>query len=156
MNPESPSVCLLRLSALGDVSHVLPLVHAFRQQQPQTRLSWIIGAGEAQLMAGLEGVELLPYRKKDGWAGTRKLWQQLRGRRFDALLLMQQAATASLKKAQPGTPEFRGALRDALESTSQFVASQAVYNMTPNDHNGVDQRSQVMVRIDKSGWKLMP
>lgn len=95
MNPESPSVCLLRLSALGDVSHVLPLVHAFRQQQPQTRLSWIIGAGEAQLMAGLEGVELLPYRKKDGWAGTRKLWQQLRGRRFDALLLMQLALRAN-------------------------------------------------------------
>ena len=62
----------------------------------------------------------------------------------------------SLKKAQPGTPEFRNALRDALEATSDFVASEAVYNMTPNDHNGVDQRSQVMVRIENGAWKLIP
>ena len=99
------------------------------------------------------GLEFLKRFEGAYGPGSRSLFA---GTAWDALLLMQQAATASLKKAQPGTPEFRSALRDALESTSQFVASQAVYNMTPNDHNGVDQRSQVMVRIDKSGWKLMP
>jgi heptosyltransferase I len=98
VNPaaDSQSVCLLRLSALGDVSHLLPLVHAWRLQQPATRLSWILGAGEAQLLAGLEGVELLPYRKRDGFAGMRALWRQLDGRRFDALLLMQLALRANL------------------------------------------------------------
>ncbi len=98
MNSTSPesAICLLRLSALGDVSHLLPLVHAWRLQQPQTRLSWILGAGEAQLLAGLEGVELLPYRKRDGFAGMRALWRQLHGRRFDALLLMQLALRANL------------------------------------------------------------
>jgi len=85
--------------------------------------------------------------------GTRSLFA---GTAWDALLLLQQAATVSLKKAQPGTPEFRNALRDALEATSDFVASEAVYNMTPNDHNGVDQRSQVMVRIENGAWKLIP
>lgn len=95
MNPTS-SVCLLRLSALGDVSHLLPLVHAWRQQQPQTQLSWILGNGEAQLLEGLEGVELLAYRKRDGYAGMRALWRQLKGRRFDALLMMQLALRANL------------------------------------------------------------
>ena len=86
-------------------------------------------------------------------AGSRSLFA---GTAWDAMLLLQQAASLSLKTAKPGTPEFRSALRDALESTMNFVASQAVYNMTPNDHNGVDQRSQVMVRIDNGTWKLQP
>lgn len=85
--------------------------------------------------------------------GSRSLFA---GTAWDAMLLLEQAATAVLKKAQPGTAEFRSALRDALESTSNFVASQAVYNMSASDHNGVDQRSQVMVRIDNGRWKLVP
>ena len=84
--------------------------------------------------------------------GTRSLFA---GTAWDALLLLQQAASVSLKKAQPGTPEFRSALRDALENTQNFVASEAVYNMSPTDHNGVDQRSQVMVRIQDGKWKLV-
>ncbi|GMU43318.1 MAG: glycosyltransferase family 9 protein [Xanthomonadales bacterium] len=95
-NPGELAVCLLRLSALGDVSHLLPLVHALRTQRPELRLSWITGAGEAQLLAGIDGVELLPYRKQDGVAGMRRLWAQLRGQRFDALLLMQLALRANL------------------------------------------------------------
>lgn len=94
--PEGSSVCLLRLSALGDVSHVLPLLSAMRQQRPELRLSWITGAAEAALLEGIEGVELLVYRKRDGYAGMRRLWAQLRDRRFDALLLMQLALRANL------------------------------------------------------------
>ena len=72
------------------------------------------------------------------------------------IAVLQQAVPAALKKGKPGTPEFRQALRDALEGTQNFVASEAVYNMSPTDHNGVDQRSQVMVRIEKGTWKLVP
>ncbi len=68
--------------------------------------------------------------------------------------LLQQAAAQSLKKAKPGTAEFRTALRDAIEGTKEFVGSQGVFNMSPADHNGVDQRSQVMVRIEGGTWKL--
>ncbi len=99
---------------------------------------------------GLEFVK--KFEAKYG-PGTRSLFA---GTMWDALLLVQQAATVSLKKAQPGTQEFRQALRDALEATQDFVASEAVYNMSPTDHNGVDQRSQVMVRIENGTWKLMP
>ena len=44
-----------------------------------------------------------------------------------------------------GTPEFRSALRDALENLHEFVGAEGVYNMSPTDHNGVDARSQVLV-----------
>lgn len=94
--PDEARVCLLRLSALGDVSHVLPLIHAFRQQRPQTQLSWIVGNAEAQLLAGVPAVELFPFRKRDGVAGMRALWQALGPRKFDALLLMQLALRANL------------------------------------------------------------
>ncbi|MEZ5466920.1 MAG: glycosyltransferase family 9 protein [Lysobacterales bacterium] len=96
VNPQSLSVCILRLSALGDVSHVLPLVYAWRQQRPQDRLSWVLGAGEAQLLAGIEGVSLLPYRKRDGLAGMRALWRSQRDQTFDALLVMQLALRANV------------------------------------------------------------
>ena len=62
----------------------------------------------------------------------------------------------AMKKAKPGTSEFRSALRDALEGLHDFVGAQGVFNMGPADHNGVDQRSQVMVRIEGGAWKLQP
>ena len=75
---------------------------------------------------------------------------------WDALLIAQQASREALKKAKPGTPEFRTALRDAIEGLRDFVGSEGVYNMSPTDHNGVDARSQVMVKIENGGWKLQP
>ena len=75
---------------------------------------------------------------------------------WDALLMLQQASREAQKKAKPGTPEFRSGLRDALEGLHDFVGAQGVFNMGPADHNGVDQRSQVMVRIEGGAWKLQP
>jgi len=75
---------------------------------------------------------------------------------WDALLIVQNAAREALKKGKPGTPAFRSALRDAIEGLHDFVGSEGVYTMSPSDHNGVDARSQVMVRIENGGWKLQP
>ncbi len=61
----------------------------------------------------------------------------------------------ALKKGQPGSQEFRVALRDALESTKNLPASHGVFNMSANDHLGFDQRARVMVRIDDGTWKLV-
>ena len=60
----------------------------------------------------------------------------------------------ALKKAKPGTREFRTALRDALEAAN-VVATHGVFVMGPNDHNGLDNRARVMVRIDNGKWVLM-
>ncbi|KQP12315.1 ABC transporter substrate-binding protein [Pseudorhodoferax sp. Leaf267] len=75
---------------------------------------------------------------------------------WDAGLLMSAAIPAALKKAQPGTAEFRAALRDALEQTAEVSGAHGVFNMTPNDHLGLDQRARVMVKIENGGWKYQP
>jgi len=76
------------------------------------------------------------------------------GHAWDAGLLLQNAVPAALKKAQPGTKEFRAALRDALEATKELVGVHGVFNMSPGDHLGFDQRARVMVRIENGTWKL--
>ena len=76
------------------------------------------------------------------------------GHAWDAGLLMAAAVPVALKKAQPGTPEFRAALRDALESTKNVAGAHGIFNMTPTDHLGLDQRARVMVKIDKGAWKI--
>lgn len=95
--PMPPSsICILRLSALGDATHVVPLLHTLHDAWPQTRLSWVIGKGEARLVEGLEGVELIVYDKKTGLAGVTELRRRLADRRFDVLLQMQLALRANL------------------------------------------------------------
>lgn len=93
------SICLLRLSALGDVTHVVPLVRTLRGAFPRVALSWVIGKGERRLLDGLEGVDLIEYDKRSGLAGMRALRRGLHDRRFDALLQMQVAARANLLSA---------------------------------------------------------
>ena len=75
---------------------------------------------------------------------------------WDAGLLMNAAATQALKKAQPGTPEFRAALRDALENVHELAGAHGVFNMSPTDHLGLDQRARVMVKIENGAWKYQP
>ena len=75
---------------------------------------------------------------------------------WDALLIVQNASRDALKKGKPGTPAFRAALRDAIEGLHDFVGSEGVYTMSASDHNGVDARSQVMVKIENGAWKLQP
>jgi branched-chain amino acid transport system substrate-binding protein len=74
---------------------------------------------------------------------------------WDASILLANAIPEALKKGQPGTKEFRRALRDALENTRNVVGAHGVYNMSPQDHVGLDQRARVMVRIENGDWKLI-
>jgi heptosyltransferase I len=92
--PES--ICLLRLSALGDVCHVLPVVRTLQDAWPGTRLTWIIGKLEHKLLGHLPGIEFVVFDKKAGGDGYRELRKRMQGRRFDALLHMQLALRASL------------------------------------------------------------
>ncbi|EGR0049344.1 glycosyltransferase family 9 protein [Vibrio vulnificus] len=90
------SVCFLRLSAIGDVCHAVAAVQALQRHWPSTKVTWVIGKVEAQLLQGLEGVELIVFDKKQGLDGMKAVWRQLKGRRFDALVHMQLALRASL------------------------------------------------------------
>ena len=73
---------------------------------------------------------------------------------WDAGLLLANAVPVALKKAQPGSKEFRLALRDALEGLRNVTLSQGIVNMSPQDHLGFDQRARVMVKIENGTWKL--
>jgi len=74
---------------------------------------------------------------------------------YDAVLLVDAAVPVALKKARPGTPEFRAALRDALENVKGVVGTHAVYTMTPANHNGMDDRARVLVEVKDGQWRLM-
>jgi branched-chain amino acid transport system substrate-binding protein len=75
---------------------------------------------------------------------------------WDAGLLMTTAVPVALKKAQPGTPEFRAALRDALEQINELPGAHGIFSMSPTDHLGLDQRARVMVKIENGAWKYVP
>ncbi len=75
---------------------------------------------------------------------------------WDAGLLMTAAIPAALKKAKPGTAEFRAALRDALEQVKDLPGAHGIFSMSPTDHLGLDQRARVMVKIQNGSWKYQP
>ena len=76
------------------------------------------------------------------------------GHAWDSGVLMAAAVPAALKKAQPGTPAFRAALRDALEQVKEVPGAHGIFNMSATDHLGLDQRARVMVKIENGTWKL--
>ena len=96
MPPSPESLCLLRTSALGDVTHVVPLVRTLQAAWPQTRLTWIIGKLEQRLVGDVPGVEFVVFDKTVGIGAYRAVRRALAGRRFDALLHMQVALRANL------------------------------------------------------------
>jgi branched-chain amino acid transport system substrate-binding protein len=69
-------------------------------------------------------------------------------------LLLERTVPQALKAGSPGTPEFRRALRDALESVNELVTAQGVMSMSKSDHMGYDQRASTMVTIEGGKWKL--
>ncbi len=95
---ESPpaSVCLLRLSAIGDTCHALAVLRRLQDAWPTTRFTGVIGRFEQRLMSLLPDVEFISYDKRGGLAEIRRLRAVLVGRRFDVLLHMQIALRASL------------------------------------------------------------
>ncbi len=104
MSPDFSStpprrLCILRLSALGDVCHVLPVVRTLQDAWPGTEITWIIGKLEHKLLGHVPGIEFIVFDKKAGRAAYGDLRRRMSGRRYDALLHMQLAIRASLAAA---------------------------------------------------------
>lgn len=95
MKPPA-SVCILRLSAVGDVCHTLPVVRTLQAAWPETRFTWIIGKLEAGLVGDIPGIEFIIFDKSRGWAAYRDLRRKLAGRQFNLLLHMQMSLRASM------------------------------------------------------------
>jgi branched-chain amino acid transport system substrate-binding protein len=91
------------------------------------------------------------YEAKYG-AGSRTTFG---GHAWDAYVLLQHAIPDALKKGQPGTKQFRAALRDALESGKDVAGSNGVFSINATDHNGMDNRARVIVRIENGKWVMV-
>lgn len=94
--PHPATVCLLRLSAIGDTCHALALLRTLQDAWPNARFTWIIGRVEHKLMSLLPDVEFISYDKRGGLAAWQSVRRALRGRRFDVLLHTQLAFRASV------------------------------------------------------------
>lgn len=89
------SICLLRLSAIGDVTHVLPVVATLQKAYPDAKITWVVGQFEYKLLKGLKGVDFVLFDKKAGRKGYQNLKQKLNNQIFDVLLHMQYSFRAN-------------------------------------------------------------
>lgn len=92
--PES--ICILRLSAIGDCCHTLPVVRTLQAHWPETHITWIIGRTEYGLLKDASGIEFITFDKRDPRASMRDLRRQLAGRHFPLLLHMHASMRANL------------------------------------------------------------
>jgi branched-chain amino acid transport system substrate-binding protein len=74
---------------------------------------------------------------------------------YDAGIILQRALPAALKAAKPGTEAFRVALRDAIEQERDVVGCQGVFNMSPSNHNGMDERARVLIMVKDGRFRLL-
>jgi heptosyltransferase I len=92
-------ICIVRLSALGDVTHAVPVLRAIQKQWPGTSVTWICARLEHKLLSLIEGVRFIVLDKKSGLRGYLALKKELSGERFDAMLQMQTSSRANLTGA---------------------------------------------------------
>jgi heptosyltransferase I len=127
------SICILRLSAIGDVTHVLPIINAIHQSEPDTKITWIIGKLEARLLKDLPNVEFIVFDKKGGLHAIRGLRKTLKGREFDVLLHMQVAARANLLSRLIKAPVRIGWDKPRWRDRHQWFIKQSVRSV-PHQH----------------------
>lgn len=96
MSNAIDSICVLRLSAIGDVCNAVSAVQAIQAQHPAAKITWVIGAIEHTLLADLPGIEFIVFDKKRGKQAEKEFKAIMKTRRFDVLLLMQVALRANL------------------------------------------------------------
>ena len=90
------AVCLIRLSAIGDCCHTLPVVRTLQAAWPRTRITWIIGRTEFGLLEGASGIEFITFDKNRPWASLAQIRARTRGRHYPILLHMHASMRANL------------------------------------------------------------
>lgn len=93
---DPQSICIFRLSAIGDVTHMVPVVKTLQHRFPGCKITWVVGTLEHKLLSGLSGVEFIVFNKSSGWKGVLGFRKALSGRKFDVLLQMQLSLRANL------------------------------------------------------------
>ncbi len=141
--PAPSSLCLIRLSALGDVCHAVPMVRALQAAWPETSITWVIGKKEAPLVAHLPNIRFVVFDKSNNLSSFRQIKKQLAHERFDVLVLAQTSIRANLlslairarrRVGFSGThaPEGHGLfVSESVELPDQTHQAEAVFAFAP-------------------------
>lgn len=150
------SICILRLSAIGDVTHVVPVIHAIQKYRPAATITWIIGKNEARLLKGLPGVEFIVFDKKGGIPSIIQLRRTLKKRKFDVLLHMQVAARANLLSTLIRAPLRIGWDQPRWRDKHQWFINRSVASV-PQQHQVnafLEFARAVDVPVESPVWNL--
>ena len=98
-----------------------------------------------------EAIKFVQQYEKAYGPGSRN---QFAGHAYDSIIVMEKAVPIALKKARPGTPEFRAALRDAFEQIGKTTLAHGVLNWTPTDHWGYTDDTGVMMKVTGGEFKV--
>ena len=98
-----------------------------------------------------EAIKFVQQYEKAYGPGSRN---QFAGHAYDSIIVMEKAVPIALKKAKPGTPEFRAALRDAFEQIGKSTLAHGVLNWTPTDHWGYTDDTGVMMKVTGGEFKV--
>ena len=132
MKPSLPlaqppkSICILRLSAIGDCTHVVPMVRTIQKHWPGTGITWIVGKLEASLVGDIEGVEFIVFDKSRRLRALADLRRALAGRSFDILLNMQVALRASIVSLFVKAPVRLGYDRNRARDAQRFFTTHRI------------------------------
>jgi heptosyltransferase I len=94
---QSPpeSICVIRLSAIGDCCHTLPVIRTIQTAWPETRITWVIGETEFGLMNGMDGVDFIIFDKRRSIQSLREIRAGMRDKKFPLLLHMHASMRAN-------------------------------------------------------------
>ncbi|MBE0345273.1 glycosyltransferase family 9 protein [Pseudoalteromonas sp. McH1-7] len=150
------SICILRLSAIGDVCHAVSAVQAIQRAHPQAKITWVIGKVEAMLLAGLPGVELVVFDKKQGKAALKALKAKFKGQKFDVLLHMQVALRANLvARVIPAKQKIGFDKGRSKELHSLFINKRIAAQQSPHVLEGFQNFARAIgAECAKPSWNM--
>ncbi|MFK7885698.1 MAG: glycosyltransferase family 9 protein [Gammaproteobacteria bacterium] len=120
------SICVLRLSAIGDTCNMMPIIRTLQSELPDASVTWIIGRTEHRLLKDVSGVEFLVFDKKGGRGARRKLKAQLAGRKFDVLLHMHASMRANRLARYVDSPRKVGFDGRRARDFQRFFCSESI------------------------------
>ncbi|CAH9059299.1 hypothetical protein PSECIP111951_03893 [Pseudoalteromonas holothuriae] len=156
MSQAPRSICILRLSAIGDVCHAVAVVQAIQSQYPEASITWVIGKVEAMLLAELPGVEFVIFDKKQGKAAYQSLKQTFKSRKFDVLLHMQVAFRANwAARCIPAKIKIGFDKGRSKELHSLFVKQRIKAQTEPHVLEGFQNFARAIgVQCDTPSWQM--
>ncbi len=95
MKQAPNSICILRLSAIGDVTHMIPVVRTLQKHWPNTKLTWVIGKNEVNLVNDLPNINFVVFDKTNAFKSYRSIKKTMKDQNFDVLICAQVSLRAN-------------------------------------------------------------